>query len=302
VKVNWKKCGLTLLASSAVFLASCAPGGQQSGDTLVDGDELTIPYVPWETEIASTHVMGEVLTQAGYDVNLVSADLAIIFESIASGQADATFSVWMPESQADLWNEHEENFTHIGTSMEGAKVGLAVPEYMDVNSIEELNDQAGQEIIGIEAGAGVVQGAQQAVESYDNLEDWSVTTSSSGAMTTELDNAISNEEEIVVTGWSPHWKFLVHDLKYLEDPQGVFGEAESIETIGRLGLEEDHPVAYSILENFNWDVADMEAVMLDMQEGATAEDAASTWVEENQDKVQEWTADAGEIAQEQTAE
>lgn len=297
IKKYWKKIGLTTLASTSLLLAACGNEAQSSQDTLVDGDEFTIVHVPWETEIASSYVLGGVLQDLGYDVELTSTDLAVAFEAVSSGQAEATTSVWMPESQADLWAEHEENFDHIGTSMEGARVGLAVPTYMeDVNSIEDLSDEAEQEIIGIEAGAGVVQGAQEAIQEYDNLEGWNVTTSSAGALTTELGSATENQEEIVVTGWSPHWKFLTYDLKYLDDPKNVFGQEETIETIGRLGLEEEHPVAYSVLENFHWDVSDMEEVMLDMEEGASPEQAASNWIEENPEHVAEWTAEAEEIA------
>src|SRR5699024_8715859 len=78
------------------------------------------------------------------------------------------------------------------------------------------------EITGIEPGAGVFKASEKAVEEYD-LEGWEVQASSSGAMATALGEAIDNEEPIIVTGWSPHWKFAKYDLKYLEDPKGVFG-------------------------------------------------------------------------------
>ena len=51
----------------------------------------------------------------------------------------------------------------------------------------------------------------------DNLSDWQVETSSSGAMVVALDKAIKNKEDIVITGWSPHWMFAKYDLKYLKD-------------------------------------------------------------------------------------
>ena len=112
-------------------------------------------------------------------------------------------------------------------NLEGAAIGLVVPTYMeDVNSIEDLADQADKTITGIEPGAGVVAAAERALEDYPNLEGWEVQTSSSGAMATALGQAYENEEEIVVTGWTPHWKFQKYELKYLEDPKGTFGEAE----------------------------------------------------------------------------
>ena len=118
---------------------------------------------------------------------------------------------------------------YLGANLTGAKVGLAVPAYMDVNSIDELTDQAGKKIIGIEPGAGVVTAAENTIKKYDNLKDWKVETSSSGAMTVALGQAIKKHEPIVVTGWTPHWMFAKYDLKYLEDPENGMGSEEQIQ-------------------------------------------------------------------------
>ena len=67
---------------------------------------------------------------------------------------------------------------------------------MDVNSIDELTDQAGKKIIGIEPGAGVVTAAENTIQKYDNLKDWKVETSSSGAMTVALGQAIKNTNQL----------------------------------------------------------------------------------------------------------
>jgi glycine betaine/proline transport system substrate-binding protein len=142
-------------------------------------------------------------------------------------------------------------------------------------------------ITGIEAGAGVVGAAEQAVIDYEL--DVEVVPSSSAAMATSLATAIENEEWIVVTGWTPHWKFAAFDLKYLEDPKGSFGGAETINTMVRQGLEEDKPEAYQVLDNFNWTTADMESIMLEVYENETdPRDAAQTWIDANRDKVDAW--------------
>lgn len=155
----------------------------------------------------------------------------------------------------------------------------------EVNYGEEL----GYEITGIEPGAGVVAASEATTEEYENLEGWEVVTSSSGAMATALGDAIDNEEPIIVTGWSPHWKFQKYDLKYLEDPKGIFGDAETINTMVRQGLEEEKPAAYQILDKFQWESADIEGIMLEVSNGTAVEEAAAAWIEENSEKVAEWT-------------
>ncbi|WP_217586012.1 glycine betaine ABC transporter substrate-binding protein [Lentibacillus saliphilus] len=167
----------------------------------------------------------------------------------------------------------------------------------DSKSVSEELDYS---ITGIEAGAGVFKATERAIEEYDSLQGWEVQASSSGAMATELGEAIKNEEPIIVTGWTPHWKFSKYDLHYLEDPKEIFGSEETIETMVRQGLEEDMPNAYKLLDQFNWTTADMETVMLEIADGVDAKEAAANWIADNEEKVAEWKegveeVDGGEI-------
>ncbi|MBM0067005.1 glycine/betaine ABC transporter [Bacillus gibsonii] len=156
------------------------------------------------------------------------------------------------------------------------------------------NDGSGlNEITGIDGGAGVMSAAQNAIDTYGL--DLALQASSGAAMTEALGNAIDNEEPIVVTGWTPHWMFTTYDLKYLDDPENVFGEEESIHTFTRDGLAEDAPEANTVLDNFYWSEDDMGEVMLDIQEGTDPEEAAAKWVESHQDQVDEWTDGVSEV-------
>ena len=68
---------------------------------------------------------------------------------------------------------------------------------------------------------------EKTMQEYSNLSGWNLSSSSTGAMTTALDQAIKNKEDIIVTGWSPHWMFSKYDLKYLKDPKGTMGRQGS---------------------------------------------------------------------------
>ena len=153
----------------------------------------------------------------------------------------------------------------------------------DVNYSEAVD----YTVTGIEPGAGVFKAAEDAVEEYE-LDGWEVQASSSGAMATALGDAIEKEEPIIVTGWTPHWKFAKYDLKYLEDPKGVFGDVETINTMARDGFKEDDPNAYKLLEQFEWTTEDMETVMADIEDGVAPDEAAGNWIEANTDKVDAW--------------
>ncbi len=158
--------------------------------------------------------------------------------------------------------------------------------------LASCGNRESKEIIGIEPGAGVMQATNKALEEYENLADWKLIESSSAAMASELEKAIKKEKPIVVTGWSPHWKFAKFDLKFLDDPKGIYGEAESIETFARKGLKDDLPGAYTVLDNFYWEASDMEEVMVAIHDGADPEEAAEKWIENNSDKVAKWVEGA----------
>lgn len=157
-----------------------------------------------------------------------------------------------------------------------------------------VGESVDYEIIGIDPGAGIMKATAKVIEEY-GLEDWTLIEGSGAAMTAALKKAYDKEEPIIITGWTPHWKFAKFDLKYLEDPKGVYGEEEGVNTITRIGLAEEHPNAYKVLDQFYWTPDDMSEVMVMIEDGTKEEEAAAKWVEENADKVAEWTAGAEKV-------
>jgi len=177
--------------------------------------------------------------------------------------------------------------------------GLVLAACSNDSASEGDGDSIGKavdyKIVGIEPGAGIMQATEKALEEYDNLADWNLVESSSSAMATELQKAIEKQEPIIVTGWTPHWMFAKFDLKYLEDPKGIYGESESLGTFVRKGLKDDQPSAYKVLDQFYWEPEDMEEVMVNIHDGTEPEEAAASWVEANSDKVAEWTKGAEKV-------
>ncbi|MFC5590581.1 glycine betaine ABC transporter substrate-binding protein [Sporosarcina soli] len=152
-----------------------------------------------------------------------------------------------------------------------------------------VGESVNYKITGIDPGAGIMETTEKAIEEYE-LTDWDLVSGSGAAMTAALKKAYDKENPIIVTGWTPHWKFAKYDLKYLEDPKGVYGGEEQIRSIGRIGLAEDLPEAHQILSQFHWTEEDMGEVMMAIQEGEKEEVAAQNWIEANEEKVAEWTA------------
>ena len=249
---------------------------------------VNLGYVDWDSEVASTNVIAQVLRDQGFKVELTSLDNAVLWKSVADGSVDAEVGAWLPTTHGNLYKQYHNNLVDLGPNLKGVKLGLAVPAYMNVNSISDLSNQANKTITGIEPGAGVTAAAKKTLKAYSNLNDWQLSTSSSGAMTVALDKAIKQHQEIVITGWSPHWMFAKYKLKYLADSKHTMGRSENIHTIVKKNLKTDNPKAYRILKKFTWTKEDMESVMLDINNGMSPQKAAQKWIKAHPKQVKAW--------------
>ncbi|MDY0396020.1 glycine betaine ABC transporter substrate-binding protein [Virgibacillus halophilus] len=106
------------------------------------------------------------------------------------------------------------------------------------NDSDDYGEAVDYTITGIEPGAGITVTTEKALEEYDNLQGWELEQASTAAMAAELDKAMKKKSPIIITGWNPHWTFAKYpDMKYLDDPKGVYGGEEKIKTLARKGLK-----------------------------------------------------------------
>ena len=290
-------------ALAAVALAACSPSGQDASSSgsaattptadTAAGKTIKLVYVEWASCTAATHVVQAVLEQQGYKVEALSVSGAAMYSALAQGDADATVCAWLPSTHANYYARTRNKLDNLGPNMSGTKIGLVVPDYVTVDSIDQLAANAGKfkgQIIGIDPGAGEMGIAHKAIEDYKlplKLVDGSGAT-----MTAALKSAIDNRQWIVVTGWTPHWMWARWKLKYLADPRDVFGGAEDIDTLVRKGLKQDMPAAWRVLDGFHWTPEDMQQVMAaDQAQGADAAADAKAWVKAHPQQVGTWVSD-----------
>jgi glycine betaine/proline transport system substrate-binding protein len=265
----------------------------QSADQTSDTEKGTVKlvYVNWSEGVAMTNLAKAILEdKMGYTVEITMADVAPIFTSLANGDQDAFMDAWLPTTHASYMNEYGDDLDDLGNNFEDAKIGLVVPSYVAINSIEELNDVAedfNHELIGIDSGAGIMKATDAAIEAYGL--DYELIPGSGPAMTAALGAAIEDNEAIAVTGWAPHWKFARWDLKFLEDPQGVYGGSENIHTITRKGFSDDMPDVAAFLTNFYMDgqqLGDLMGAIADSDDDPV--DVARVWMADHEELVNSW--------------
>jgi len=251
---------VALLGMSAVMAGCDADttdgdtNGDANGETpSVDADPIEIGWVPWDEDIAVTYLWKHILEGEGYEVNLTQLDIAPVYAGVAEGDLDLYLDAWLPITHGDYADEYDENWEYLSVWNDNGLLTWAVPDYVDVQSIADLkgkSDMFNGQIIGIEAGAGLMRLSKDAVIPGYGLEEYTLVEGSTSAMLAELDRAVSNEEPIVVTLWRPHWAYGAYPMRDLEDPEGALGGAEELHVVAHKGFSDEYPEVAEWLTNF----------------------------------------------------
>ncbi|SOC49440.1 glycine betaine/proline transport system substrate-binding protein [Blastococcus aggregatus] len=249
---NRKRRSLRAAAGlAALALAATACGSDDEGsDTNASGEggssceSVTLGFIPsWTDGLSMAHLWQNVLEDKGVDVEFSEiADAAPLYAGLAGGDVDVYPSAWSEVTHADYMEEYGDDIEDLGAWYEGAVLTLAVPEYVDIDSIADLAGNADRfdgRIVGIEPGAGLTRTTKESVIPAYGLTDYQLVESSTTAMLAELQSAVDAEEDIVVTLWRPFWANSEFPMKDLADPEGALGDSEGLHNLARSGFSDD---------------------------------------------------------------
>ena len=267
---------LSLIVAFMMMFADCS-------DSSKDRKQVSIGYVNWSEGIAMSYLAKVMLESKGYDVMLRNADIAPVFVSMAAGKVDVFMDAWLPATHADYIRKYGDNLEALGVAYKNARMGLVVPSYVTIRSIEELNEHKEKfrnEIIGIDVGAGLMNETERVIREYP--VELTLKPSSGATMVAFLQKSIENKEWIVVTGWTPHWMFSRYDLKFLDDPQKQYGDSEQIQIMATKGFSDKDPYAAAFFRNFSLD-NDQLSELMDLVEAYPMheEEGAKIWLSEH---------------------
>ena len=163
------------------------------------------------------------------------------------------------------------------------------------------------QITGIDAGAGIMQNTEQAMEVYE-LENWDLVASSDQAMTAEVQAALEDERPIVATAWTPHAVFALGELRKLDDPEMIYNDPDEtrvfleehapdfadlevqsdvIASVVHPELSDNAPLAYELLREFRVDTDDESEWIYEVTiDQRSAEEVAAEWFEANRDQFE----------------
>ncbi|MGM0496389.1 MAG: glycine betaine ABC transporter substrate-binding protein [Bacteroidota bacterium] len=288
LKFNLKTTLAVLLGAAVLSFTACKQGAKKDDQKGEKSEQVKILYPNWAEGIAFTHLAKAILDEEGYDTKITPLEPGPIYASLAKGDADLMLDAWLPHTHEDYWDKYGDDLVKIGESFSGGTTGLVVPDYVDVESIEDLNDHVDKfdgKIIGIGSGAGIHGNTEKAIEKYDL--DYKQVTSSQSAMMASLKRDYDKEEPIIITGWKPHFMWADYDLKYLDDPKEIYPK-DVCAIVSRTGFKENYPILYKFFSNFNLKEKELYDLMDKVENSEDELEAAKEWYKNNRDVVEEW--------------
>lgn len=296
--------------------ASLAAGMGQAAELGAVDKPIKLAINEWTGQHVSTHIAGEMLKAAGYQVEYVTAGMMNQFQAIADGEIHATMEIW----SSNVSDQYAEKITE-GTIVElgdlelAAKEGIAYPAHVaelcpGLPAWEALQDCAPlfASAETLPAGRLVDYPADWGTPGADRMTGLAlpfkaVPAGSEGALIAELRASTERKSPLLITFWQPHWAMSAYDVKFVDLPVGeeacftdpawgpnpdavndcdfapsrIFKAAWS-------GTAETWPAAFEILSNYTLAVEDQQPMMgaIDVDGGEVTEVVAA-WMAANED-------------------
>jgi glycine betaine/proline transport system substrate-binding protein len=317
---------LGALATVAVMVLSACGGGsieeqteaneEAAGEAGGECGDLNMAVNPWVGYEASAYVVGTVAQeQLGCTVNYKELKEDVAWQGFGTGEVDVVIEDWGHPDLEKKFFEGEGDGTAMDMGPQGnvGIIGWYVPpwlaeEHPDILEWENLNKYAADFATSESGGKGQFLGADPSYVQFDeaivsNLDlDFKVVFSGSEAASIEaFRKAEENKEFLIGYFYEPQYFMAEVPLAkvalppYEEgcqaDPQDVacdYPETELKKIVGTDWAASDS-TAVGLVENFSWTNEDQNVVAgYIADEGMSPEEAATKWIEENQDKVDAW--------------
>ena len=215
----------SLLFGLCLSLAGAA-GAVESKDPI----KLTIH--DWTGQYLTTHIMGEVLKKAGYNIEYVQADYIAQFAGLESGDLHIAMEMWETTGKQAMDASLATGKTvDLGETGMDAKEEWWYPMYMKercpgLPDWKALNDCAEAFATAETAPKGRYLGGPVTWAGFDDervealgLNYEVVHAGTDAALFSELESAIQREAPILLWIYAPHWAVDKYDGEWIEFPE-----------------------------------------------------------------------------------
>ena len=316
------------MKSKKLLAISCA-GAISAFGSAAQAADVVIGVPNWPSVLATAHVLKVALeNNLGLEVELQSATNPVVFEAMDSGSMHVHPEVWLP-NQANLNQQFVSDKKTVRMNPNGVAgdqamcVTKGTAERTGIANLSDLTDPEmaknfdtdgdglGEIWIGA-AGWASTNVEKIRAKSYGYDATMSLKEMDETLALAEVDNAVTQDQDIVFFCYTPHHMFALHELVILKEP--AYDEAQwnviqptddpewleksnaavawntaNLHIYYAASLEADQPEAAAMLANVSLDTDTVStmtfALVVEKQDPA---EFAAKWVEENADTVDSW--------------
>lgn len=284
-------------------------------------DPIKLTLHDWTGQLLTTNLMGEVLKQAGYNIDYVQADYIAQFAGLKTGDLHVAMEIWETTGR-----EAMDEATGTGNVQNLGETGMqaieewwypsymketcpGLPDWEALNACAEAFSTAETAPMGRYLGGPVTWGGfdDERVEALE-MDFEVVHAGTDAALFAELESAYQRKAPIVLWVYAPHWAPTKFDGEFVEFPaytsecysDPAWGSNPDmaydcgkprgpIWKVAWSGVEDKWPGAHAIIKSFNIDNQEMGDMVAKVDlESEKLEDVVANWMTTNESRWQEW--------------
>lgn len=271
----------------------------------------------WTGQHVSTHIAGEMLKKAGYQVEYTTAGYMNMYQAMADGELHGAMEIWSSNVSDEYAVKIEEGGVEdLGDLGLAAKEGIAYPAHVadicpGLPAWEALKDCAANLATAetLPAGRLVDYPADWGTPGADRINGLelplkAIPAGSEGALLAELRASSEKKTPLLITFWQPHWAMSAYDVQFVDLPAGEDACYEDaswgsnpnathdcdfaptlVSKAVWSGMKDKWPAAHEILSNYQMLVEDQQPLMGQVDvDGKSVEEAVAAWMDANEAK------------------
>jgi glycine betaine/proline transport system substrate-binding protein len=245
-------------------------------------------------------IVHETLLRLGHRVEVREGPHPQIYPLLGQGDVHLLATSWLPGGHGTYWTALGERALRVTPLYDGARFFWAVPDYIPEDQVSALPDLARADVVdrmttlvvqGTTPGAGLTMRSRQVVTDYglDQL-GWRYEVGDLAAIIRTINESIAAKQWFVTPLWEPQYLNLVHRLRPLGDPRGVFPPPDQAWLTGnRQAFERLPETSRAVLQKISFHRTDATEMDYAVNIGGLSPlQAAQAWMDRNANLVSLW--------------
>lgn len=244
-------------------------------------------------------VVQEVLERLGHRVEVKTGSHGEMFPLLGKGEIDILVAAWLPSAHAVYWEQYGSDSVQLATLYRDAQLYWAVPPYVPASKVSSVSDlkkpEVAQRMVKVIRGtapdSGLVIGSRKIMEKYQlDREGYELVPGKRDAWVAHLQENLAAQRWFVMPFFRPNYLNLVADMRILEEPFNLLGEASDGALVAHRNFVTRAPQRTTQVLARVYLGLDAVAQMDRMVnvDKMSARDAARAWMEQNRPVVDAW--------------